>query len=312
MTPTVRTTPAKVSTVSIAMCTYNGAQYLRRQLETIINQTYPIHEILIFDDCSEDNTVEIIQEFMSIDSRIKLTVNAVNLGFTQNFEQAVKAATGDVIAIADQDDIWMEQKIERMMMAWKPDHPLIYCMSYLFSGDAPDNPMIDARFRRFEGDDARKIFMFNIISGHASLFKRSFLELVLPFRDGIMYDWWMGIVAAYNGGVQYLPEILVLQRMHSNNVTVENKLTTKERRNRYKNFIIPHALAFTKAPGIPVQDKKMLEDFARHMETSLHKKFHWPLFNFILRYRKLLFFYKKRSIGIISHVKYGILYAWQQ
>lgn len=299
----------KATDVSIIMCTYNGEQHVQEQLQTIVRQTYPVQEILIFDDCSTDDTVEIIKTFAAKDNRIVLTVNTTNLGFARNFEQAILSAKGDVIAIADQDDIWMPEKIERMMAVWKETHPLIYCYSYLFSGQPPANPRPDPNFRRFEGTDPRKIFLYNIVSGHALLIRRSFLPYIFPLEPGVMYDWYMAVAAAYNGGVQYLPEILVLQRMHDKNITVENTLTPAQRREKMKRFIIPHARAFRNIRNIPEKDKAMLTRFADLLETSLTKERHWPLFRFLVTYRNLLFFYKRRAFPIISQIKHSLLFS---
>ena len=104
-------------TVSVVMTTYNGELFLREQLDSILCQTYPIHELIVQDDCSTDNTVEIIKEYATRHPFIKLYVNEHNLGFNKNFKTAVMKATGDYVAIADQDDIWFPEKIEKQVQA---------------------------------------------------------------------------------------------------------------------------------------------------------------------------------------------------
>ena len=107
----------QMKTVSVVMCTYNGAKYLREQLDSIISQTYPIYELIVQDDCSTDETVAIIKEYMETYSFIKLYVNEHNLGFNQNFKSATMKATGDYVAISDQDDVWFPEKLEKQVLA---------------------------------------------------------------------------------------------------------------------------------------------------------------------------------------------------
>ena len=92
-------------TVSVVMATYNGEKYLREQLDSIIQQTYPIHEIIIQDDCSTDGTITIIEAYIKKYPYVKLFSNDHNVGFNQNFKNAAMRATGDLVAISDQDDI---------------------------------------------------------------------------------------------------------------------------------------------------------------------------------------------------------------
>lgn len=294
-------------TVSIAMCTYNGSSFIEDQLKSIVAQTYPIKELLIFDDASTDSTTQILNRFALKYSFIKVSVNTSNIGFTKNFEQAVKAASGDVIAIADQDDIWVETKIEKMINAWRIESSLIYCGAVMFSNKLPTNPKLHAYYQQFEGTDARKILLRNTISGHALMIKREFLKKVLPFKEGVMYDWWMGLVAAYNGGVQFYPEVLVMQRKHSSNVTLDsgNPNTKAKKREIYKRMVIAHCRAFKNAPDIPSSHKKFAADLSVLMEESFSKKFYFPLFMFLLTNREILFNYKKRKVGFFSHIKHS-------
>ncbi len=104
-----------MKTVSIVLCTYNGAQFLREQLDSIVKQTYPIYELIIQDDCSTDATTVIIEEYKERFPFIKFTKNDTNKGINFNFFSAINRATGDYIAISDQDDIWELDKIEKQI-----------------------------------------------------------------------------------------------------------------------------------------------------------------------------------------------------
>ena len=104
-------------TVSVIVCTYNGEQYLREQLDSILLQTYPIRELIIQDDGSTDGTVQIAKEYEAGHPQVKVYLNEHNLGFNANFETAAMRATSDFIAIADQDDVWYPAKIEKQVAA---------------------------------------------------------------------------------------------------------------------------------------------------------------------------------------------------
>ncbi|MGI6224561.1 MAG: glycosyltransferase [Prevotella sp.] len=106
-----------IKKVSVVMCTCNGEKFVKEQLDSIINQTYPLHEIIIQDDNSHDNTIEILEEYAKKDKRIHVYHNVPALGVNQNFFAGIKKTTGDFIALSDQDDIWELNKIELQMQA---------------------------------------------------------------------------------------------------------------------------------------------------------------------------------------------------
>src|SRR5262249_24400476 len=100
--------------ISVAMCTYNGAEFLRAQLQSIITQSRPPDEIVICDDRSTDDTQNLLERFASeLPVPIKLHINDQNLGSVKNFERAINLCTGDVIALSDQDDVWRNDKLQR-------------------------------------------------------------------------------------------------------------------------------------------------------------------------------------------------------
>src|SRR5258706_6364561 len=103
------------SLVSVVMCTYNGGRFVAEQLESICGQTYDKLQIIIVDDASTDNSYEIVKQHADKDKRIQPYQNDNNIGVNLNFNKACKLATGDLIAIADQDDIWERTKIEKLL-----------------------------------------------------------------------------------------------------------------------------------------------------------------------------------------------------
>src|ERR1700753_2011765 len=97
--------------VSIALCTYNGAVYLKEQLDSLIAQTYPNIEIVVVDDRSADDTWQLLTGYANTYPQFKIHQNAQNLGFVKNFEHAASLCSGELIALCDQDDIWHPEKI---------------------------------------------------------------------------------------------------------------------------------------------------------------------------------------------------------
>ena len=104
--------------VSVVMSTYNGEKYIEEQLESLLRQTRKPDEVLILDDCSTDNTFHICQDFIDRNSlwgEWSITQNKKNIGWAENFHQGFDKAQGDIIFPCDQDDIWFDDKIERMV-----------------------------------------------------------------------------------------------------------------------------------------------------------------------------------------------------
>ena len=97
--------------ISIALPTYNGEKYIREQLDSIYNQTLVPDEVVVVDDCSTDNTVNILEEY-SQRYGLKYFVNDSNIGYNKNFEKAIRLCAGDYIALSDQDDVWFPTKIQ--------------------------------------------------------------------------------------------------------------------------------------------------------------------------------------------------------
>ena len=103
--------------VSIVICTYNGSKYLSQQLDSIFAQTYPLHEVIVQDDGSTDDTWNIIEKYANKFPQMRIYRNKEKQGINANFLSAMQQATGDYIAIADQDDIWEHNKIEIQIKA---------------------------------------------------------------------------------------------------------------------------------------------------------------------------------------------------
>lgn len=126
--------------ISVVLCCYNGSRFITEQVASILNQSHPITELLIVDDASTDDTVAVVKKQFEADTRVKIICNEYNKGYTANFAHAMRQASEALIAIADQDDVWHPQKLERMLAAIEPDTTLIYCDSVRFQNNIPAHP----------------------------------------------------------------------------------------------------------------------------------------------------------------------------
>jgi glycosyltransferase involved in cell wall biosynthesis len=212
-----------MATISIAMAVYNGAAYLREQIASFEQQTLKADQIVISDDNSTDNSIEICRSF-SNRLPIEILQGDERLGIVSNFERAAKQTKCDFVLFADQDDVWHPRKIELLVAkAQELDNArplLVY--SDLIVVDANLKPLSITFFGRGgKSLDARRISDFiisNHIPGCTMLVNRALLEKSLPFPVGIrMHDWWLAMVAAGVGQIASVAQPLVFYRQHSSN-----------------------------------------------------------------------------------------------
>lgn len=201
-----------MKTLSVVMATYNGEQYLSEQIDSILSQRYPIHELIIQDDCSTDGTTGIVRQYMEKYPFIKLFVNERNVGYNENFRLAAMHATGDLVAFSDQDDIWFSQKLERQV-AVIGDADI--CFSNTLDGETLENstPSPDRRYT-FE-----TIIWRNQVSGHTMLCRREFVQNPAHWLGYIYYDWSLVLHALISGSVVKVDEPLNFHRRLPNSAT---------------------------------------------------------------------------------------------
>jgi glycosyltransferase involved in cell wall biosynthesis len=205
--------------VSIAMAAYNGAQFLRKQLDSIYNQTYKNIEVVVCDDQSTDATAAILEEYKT-KYRLSYFINDKRLGFIKNFEKVMKLCNGRFIALADQDDIWLPDKITRLVNTISTCSLIYSDARYIDDKDVVLAPSIK-KFTQtafLSGKPLKKILFINCVTGCTVLFKRELLDIALPIpEEEHSHDWWLALVACKSGGLIYIDEPLILYRKHSGN-----------------------------------------------------------------------------------------------
>ncbi|MCM1030927.1 MAG: glycosyltransferase [Oscillibacter sp.] len=200
------------SKISVVMCTYNGAQYLAEQISSIVTQTYPIHELIIQDDGSTDDTIEIIHQFQAKYPYIQLFQNKEHLGINQNFFSAMERVTGEFIAISDQDDIWLINKLEKQIK-YIGEYDICFSTYYYDDIYSKDLKQIRKPIYNIES----QIFG-NYIPGHTMLVKKELIKKInLPAP--VCYDYWLAIYAHFHNGIIRLNEPLNWRRLHKASAT---------------------------------------------------------------------------------------------
>lgn len=204
--------------ISVCLATFNGERYLAEQLESILSQIGPDDEVIVIDDCSYDNTVSIINKMD--DLRIKLHVNLKNMGVVKSFEKSITIAQGDYIFLSDQDDIWVERKVENVLKVFKETNSILV-VTDAFIVDSNKDIIFDSFFSwRNSGAGLFKNLFKNSFLGCCMAFKKECKSFLLPFPVGVpMHDEWIGLSCTLAGNVQFLKRKLLLYRRHSGNVT---------------------------------------------------------------------------------------------
>jgi glycosyltransferase involved in cell wall biosynthesis len=198
------------------MATYNGEKYIKEQLDSILFQLTKDDEVIVSDDSSGDNTVEIINSYY--DNRIRIFENQKFKSPIFNFENALKHANGDVIVLADQDDIWQGNKIETIKK-YMQEYDLV-----LSDADIIDEHGKNLHESFYKLNGSRNGLIKNIVKnsylGCTMAFNRKVLDKSLPFpKDIPMHDWWIGLIAEMYGKTYFIEDKLISYRRHGNNAS---------------------------------------------------------------------------------------------
>ncbi len=215
--------------ISVAMCTYNGEEFLQEQLESIMNQSCQPCELVICDDISTDNTIDIINKF-SIEALfpVRLIINKYNMGSTKNFEQAIRLCKGDIIALSDQDDVWCHDKLLRFSETFStfPDiggvftdaeivdaglKPMGFCMWDIICFNRHQQKMLK------RGNAVDVLLKHNVVTGATMAFRSNLIDLLLPISDKWIHDAWISLLIAFCSQFAIIDKPLIKYRQHQNN-----------------------------------------------------------------------------------------------
>ncbi len=296
--------------VSVAMATFNGEKYLREQLDSILNQSYPIYEVVISDDNSNDGTKEIIKAYIRMNGRIKLLEQTEHVGVNKNFQQTLVNCTGQLIAISDQDNVWRKDKLEIMTSNMK-DNILLYSDSQVISSDGAryKNLSETKKYKFTCGESPKEFYFYNAVFGHNMIFKRELLDQIFPLpATSINYDGWISFVASCVGKIGYIHQPLTFYRLHADNITHQPPATVVSRKGKkpkwirrqaYNHNLIKRLEAFSTYKGLDKTEHRFLNIFISELKGLDESYFRTKLGWMMLRHHSSMLHHKKRlsSLG---------------
>ncbi|MFA5158926.1 MAG: glycosyltransferase family 2 protein [Candidatus Omnitrophota bacterium] len=211
--------------VSIVIATCNGASYLPDQIGSVLAQTYKNLEVIISDDCSEDETFKIARDFSGSDTRIRLFSNDTRLGVTTNFLKALRHCRGAFVCFCDQDDYWRADKVERLMRLLEPNEETLLVYSDLEVCDENLNRLHRSFWKMSATQPVRgvldeRVLFRNITPGCSMMLRRAVAEKILSFRGGVpfLHDHLAFVTSCGMGKILFTKEKLVKYRQHQRNV----------------------------------------------------------------------------------------------
>lgn len=258
------------------------------------------------DDASQDTTIAIVESFKDR-LNLKIYQNPTNLGFIKNFESALEKATGELIALCDQDDIWEKKKLETLSQQIG-DASLIYSDSALIgsTGEFLNKKLSEKLRNRFTSSSSALHFVFdNSISAHSVLFKTSLVSLVLPFPQHVLFDAYIGAVAASAKGVAYVDQSLVRYRQHATNTLSKQKkeplpFFEKIRQKAKKKELDAHRIekviiSFLTIKTLNPEEKQLLEQLHLYIAAFPTLWFSPAMFYFLYTHKETFFHLTKKS-----------------
>lgn len=216
--------------ISVIMATYNGEKYIKEQLDSILPYMNENDELVISDDGSTDGTLDIINTYRKSDNRI-LLVNGPHKGVIKNFENAMMLANKDIIMFADQDDIWMPEKLPIVREHFKNsrDEVLLHDM-YMADDDeiAAGKTGISSFSVRKRRHGVLYNWLYSGYYGCCMAFTKKFKNCVIPFsKHTNMYDQLIGLVAEHNKCVTFIEKPLIIHRVHGHNMSQDQTFSSR-------------------------------------------------------------------------------------
>ena len=279
--------------ISVALCTYNGENFLREQINSIINQSVSVNEIVVCDDCSSDTTPTILEEYnQKYPQLFKIFINEINLRSSKNFEKAISLTTGDYIFLADQDDIWRNDKVEKTIEVFSKNSSAEGVFSNANFINEDSKPIFN-EISLWESvcffhesikqpSDLRKslIQISNFLTGATLCIKKEVKKFGIPFliTESFIHDEWLAYILTQRNTLFFSTENLISYRLHEN-----QQLGVRKIKNPKKRLIKNKRLNSLLLDNIKFKTFKELKYIAKVNNYQLEK------------YRSLHFQYKKNE-----------------
>lgn len=212
--------------IDILLATYNGEKFVKEQIESILNQTYENFNLIISDDASTDNTLNILEEYEKKDTRIKVFKKEKNKGLIDNFEFLLKNVTSDYFMFSDQDDIWKKDKIEKSINKLKEENSgLVY--TDLEIVDEKLNVIYPSYWKYkqiykkiIKYNNFEALYLNNFVTGCTILAKSKYIKDILPLPRNskfVLHDYWTALIISAKDKISYVEEPTIQYRQHKNN-----------------------------------------------------------------------------------------------
>ncbi len=225
-----------METIDILLATYNGEKYVAEQIESILNQTYKNIHLIISDDCSTDKTRDILKKYEN-DKRVEIHLQKENLGYIRNFEFLLKQVKNELYMLSDQDDVWLEEKVEKSLEVLKSknadmvfgDLEIVDKNLKTIYPSFGDFMLLNRKIKN-KIDSYELNYLYNCVTGCTVLSKKKFIEKILPVpykSKYVAHDHWMGLIVSLYGKMAYIPEKYIKYRQHGNNQIGTDKISHK-------------------------------------------------------------------------------------
>ena len=215
--------------VSVVICTFNGSRFLQQQLDSIARQSLLPYELIICDDCSTDSTADIARAFTNrAPFTVRLYLNEHRFGSTKNFERAISLATGDLIALCDQDDVWLDNKLEVLTKQFgEPTTSAIFTDALLIDENGLVLPgtlwsrghLSQRELKQFYLDPAGLLLKQDVVTGATMIFRTSVRQLFQDIPSSWVHDGWMAWMIVLHssefGQLKACQEPLIAYRLHT-------------------------------------------------------------------------------------------------
>lgn len=215
--------------IDIIMATYNGEKFIEAQIESLLNQTYQNWHLIVRDDGSTDNTVNILYEYREqFPGKISVVESKGHLGASLSFSELLKHSVADYVMLCDQDDIWLPEKVKvsfngmlKLEAMYGMDTPLLI-FTDLTVVDKSLN-IISKSFWEYEkinpnNTTINRLLVQNVVTGCTIIINKKLKDLSIPIPpEAIVHDWWTALVASVFGKMHYINIPTVLYRQHGQN-----------------------------------------------------------------------------------------------
>lgn len=228
--------------IEVVLCAFNGEAYIRQQVESILRQSLKPARLSIYDDGSTDRTTQVVEDIIrGNDSGVEVVLhrNPSNLGYVKNFEQGIRNATLEFIALSDQDDLWESDKLEVLLAAFDEDTGIVFSDALLVDqhGASLQHTLWQAirltgprqASFRARATARRLLVQQSFVTGAALVLRASLVPRLPPFPPASPHDYWIAIVAAELSSLKPVDRALYRYRQHPKNVMGQGRWDVPQR-----------------------------------------------------------------------------------